>query len=189
MDRTADAMIDWDGLTAWAYRVLVSYLRRYYGWLTQCDCEDITGEALLRLWRAYGSKPNDEPMPKSLLLTTARRLIIDHGRAQRVRPTLESFADDLFNDDISTVAGAVRDPTPEPEAQTIRDETIQDVIAALAACSPKIARAVVRSYVLGQPNLEAAAAEGIPLGTLKARVRRGRIQITRRLGIPFQEVA
>lgn len=189
MDRTADAMIDWDGLTAWAYRTLVLYLRRYYGWLTWCDCEDIASEALLRLWRVYGAEPNDEPMPKNLLITIARRLIIDHGRAQQARPVLESFLDDTFDEDISTVAGAIRDPAPEPEAHVIRDETMRDVVMALAACSPEIARAIVRSYVLGQPNPEAAAAEGVPLGTLKARVRRGRIQITRRLGIPFQEVA
>jgi RNA polymerase sigma-70 factor (ECF subfamily) len=117
--------------------------------------EDHAQETMLRAWRNIEGFTTDIDTLRPWLLTVARRVAIDAGRAKKTRPA-ETGAVDLAilpdsGDAIDRMLGA----------QTIRQ--------ALAQLSPDHRNVIIEVYYHGRSAAEAGEYLGIPVGTVKSR--------------------
>lgn len=148
-----------DGFIEGLYADHGAALFRYALGLTGGDsqrAEDLVQEAMLRAWRSAGILPIRSP--RSWLFSTARNLAIDAHRARQSRPTEASQA--------ALDSAAVAD-TAERIAESV------DMAQALAALRPEHRQAIEETFYRGSSMTEAAAALGIPPGTVKSRTYYG----------------
>jgi len=127
--------------------------------LRLCDgdrqrAEDLVQEVLLRAWQHPEALDPQRGSPRAWLYTTARHLAIDAWRRRTAR------------------VGEVVTETP-PEAAGV-DETDRAVEAwtiaeALARLSRSHREVIVECFYRGHSVAEAAAALGVPAGTVKSR--------------------
>jgi RNA polymerase sigma-70 factor (ECF subfamily) len=144
-----------DGFIEKLYAEHGASLFRYALGLTGGDsqrAEDLVQEAMLRAWRSAAALPIRSP--RSWLFSTVRNLAVDAHRARQSRP---AEADQAALDSL-----AVGDTT---------DRTVEsvDMAAALATLRPEHRQAIVETFYRGNSMTEAAAALGIPAGTVKSR--------------------
>jgi RNA polymerase sigma-70 factor (ECF subfamily) len=126
----------------------------------EIECEDLVQETMLNLWRKASSFDPLKAGASTWVYTVARNLGIDRrrrdGRGETWR-TLTTFEES--------------DPDPSVENRMIAVESESRVRDALAAL-PDEQAAVIRMTFYGEdPQAEIARSLGIPLGTVKSRVR------------------
>lgn len=121
--------------------------------------EEVAQEALLAVWRKAAYFDASRASASTWIFTIARNLRIDHQRRQR--PT-----DPLSGDE-------AEDPelVPTPEKLLIDRLEEERVRAALAALPPEQQTIVRLSFFSEQPHSEIARELGLPLGTVKSRIR------------------
>ncbi len=130
------------------------------------EAEDLMQDTLLRAYRSVDGF--DGRHPRSWLLTILRNTNVNRHR--RRRPSL-------------TATGELPEPSSgTPAAHSAEDQATEDhldarVEAALHRLSPKLARVIHLVDVTGCTYDEAAAALGIPAGTVMSRLHRARRQI------------
>jgi RNA polymerase sigma-70 factor (ECF subfamily) len=137
-------------------RVLGLALRRLHD---RGRAEDAVQETFTAIWRAAGTYKPERGSGTAWLYTVARNAIVDRSR-RRVDPVVAD-APDL----------AVDGPGPDGQAEAgWVGETVRRAVADL----PEHEREVIAlAYWHGLSNSEVAAQLGIPLGTVKTRIRRG----------------
>ena len=115
--------------------------------------EDVVQETLLRAWRNPKVLDESRGNPRAWLFTVARRICIDEWRSARSR-------NEVSAEELPVVA--VPDRT---------DEVLQSwlVADALADLSEQHRAVIVECYYRGRSVDEAAAALGVPAGTVKSR--------------------
>jgi RNA polymerase sigma-70 factor (ECF subfamily) len=116
--------------------------------------EDIVQETLVRAWRHPEALDPKRGDIRPWLWTVARRLVIDGVRARHVRPR--------------EVSDEVMYSLPADDELDSALESWQ-VAEAIAALSPDHRAVLVETYYRGRTVGEAAAALGIPPGTVKSR--------------------
>ena len=117
--------------------------------------EDLLQETLLRAWRKLDELNADIDTLRPWLITVARRIAIDAGRARQARPA-EVGAFDI------TGVPASEDPIDRMlAAQTIRQ--------ALLRLTPEHRTVIIEIYYRGRSASEVAELLGIPEGTVKSR--------------------
>lgn len=121
--------------------------------------EEIAQETLAAVWRKAASFDPARGGASTWVFTIARNLRIDHARRRRSPASADP---DPTEDD---------PPPPSTEDVMIAVERDARVRAALAALSPEQARIVTLSFFAEKPHPEIARELGIPLGTVKSRVR------------------
>jgi RNA polymerase sigma-70 factor, ECF subfamily len=122
--------------------------------------EDVVQDAFLAVWRKAASYAEGRGSVKTWLTSIVRNRAIDLVRSRR-----ESDADD------EAVLLALRDPSPgivEQVTATLDRESIRSAIDAL---SIEQRQAVVMAYLEGRSHSEIAELTGLPLGTVKSRIR------------------
>lgn len=125
--------------------------------------EDVAQEALWRVFRHADAYDPRRGAVSAWVLTITRNLSIDAVRVRRQQPTDP-------HDEVFTRLVAL-EPGPEEQAEGRRAAAM--VRGALGQLPIAQRRAVVRAAIYGQSATEIAAAEQIPLGTAKSRVRLG----------------
>jgi len=115
--------------------------------------EDVVQEALLRAWKKPAILEQGDEEARAWLFTVARNLVIDDRRSARHG---REFATD-----------EVPERPVHDETDAVLDRWL--LSDALLALSIEHRTAVVRSYYLGQSAAEIAAAEGVPVGTVRSR--------------------
>jgi RNA polymerase sigma-70 factor (ECF subfamily) len=138
-----------------AYRVpLLAFVLRLTGGDRQ-QAEDVVQETMVRAWRAAGRLDLSEPSLMPWLAAVARRIVIDEHRRKTARPaeTGEGAVADLSVDD-GTAATELR-------------VAMADAMRQLTSSHRQVLHETfLRDQTVGQ----AAAALGIPVGTVKSRV-------------------
>ncbi len=130
-------------------------LLRYALQLTSGDrqrAEDIVQETLLRAWRhpeAIASRP-----PRPWLFAVARNLAVDAHRARQARPR-----------EVGEAALAVAS-VPDAADRVLESWAVAE---ALGELRPEHREILLETYYRGRSVSEAAAALGIPAGTVKSR--------------------
>ncbi len=152
-DRAAFALL----FTHYAPRVKTYLLRRGAG---VQRAEELAQEALLSVWRKAGQFDPLRASPGAWIFTIARNLGVDDHR--RARPVADALADD---------PSAAPEPPAAADARldaAERDQRLREAVRAL----PADQLAVVRlSFFSDKPHAEIAAELGVPLGTVKSRLR------------------
>jgi RNA polymerase sigma factor (sigma-70 family) len=121
--------------------------------------EDVAQQTFERAWRLGAMFDPSRGGLGTWMASIARNLAIDVARARRHIPI--DPAQLLLH-----VNG-----TADPEALAMAGEDAARLRAALAALPPEQCRALILAGIAGWSGAEIAASEGIPLGTVKTRIR------------------
>lgn len=122
--------------------------------------EDVAQEAFERAWRHGSTYDARRGSVGTWLAAITRNLAIDTTRVRRADPV-----------EIDALLAAMPSVPNEPEDKALESESSRYVSRALRQLPPEQARAVVLAGMVGMSASQVAAAEGIPLGTAKTRVR------------------
>jgi len=122
----------------------------------RADAEDVLQEVFVAVWtRAESYNPTLGP-PAAWLVRIARNRAIDRFRANAARGRLADASQD------QPAAAPVTGP-----------EDRHDVVRALGVLPPEQRELVEQAYFMGLTHSELATRFGLPLGTVKTRVRNG----------------
>ena len=127
--------------------------------------EEIAQNTLLTVWRKAVQFDPSSAGAAAWIFTIARNLRIDSARqAARQAKALDKAA-----------VSAERDEAPEavdsPEIMMTRRDDVSRVAAALQRLSEEQSTVIRLSFIEEQPHGEIAERLGIPLGTVKSRIR------------------
>jgi len=131
--------------------------------------EDLTQEIFLKL---YNSLPKFDFTRNftAWLLTLSKNYLIDQYRKTK----LEKTSRDEFDEHLLAA-----DPRFNPEAAVMSSESKRLVWEGFNHLSPDIRMAVILRDIQGKKYEEIAEIMTLPLGTVKSRVNRGRLQLAR----------
>ena len=121
--------------------------------------EDLAQETLLTVWRKAQLYSDEKGSATTWIFTIARNLRIDRLRREVSWQPLPENRDEEASD------------APDPEEQLSERERRDKVRAALATLPPDQSEVVALSYVEGLSHSEIAERLGLPLGTVKSRMR------------------
>ena len=156
-----------------AYSVILRILR------STSDAEDVLQETFVRVWSRADTYDARLGSPAAWLIRIARNRAVDRVRAKRVRS------------DISVEPGIGSDggpaPLPEPETRETPEQKLQEsatagaVRAAMASLPVTQRQLIEAAFFEGYSHGELAARFGVPLGTVKTRIRTGLAALRGRL--------
>jgi RNA polymerase sigma-70 factor (ECF subfamily) len=132
--------------------------------------EDLAQEAMLTLWRKAALFDPEKAAASTWIFTIARNLRIDAIRKER-RPEIDAD-----------------DPTFLPQAERLADESMDWAQAedrlrlALAGLPQEQAQIIELSFLADKPHSAIARELGLPLGTVKSRIRLAMARLRTALG-------
>lgn len=154
-----------DALYAGSFRRLVAQIYAMCG--NFAEAQDCVQEAFIRAWDRRRAMDADQS-PEAWIRTVAYRLAVSRWRrAQRA----------LRSPDRSQL----RDSVPGPDASRVA------LIQALQQLPADQRRAVVLHHLCDIPVRDIAAETGVPVGTVKARLSRGRSALAALLAVTEEE--
>ena len=124
------------------------------------DAQDLVQESLIRVKR--GLERYEPGSLQGWLARIVTNVFLDEVRRRRRRPT------DALPDDPERVL------PPSPGADEVSTQLSDDIQAALAALPDEFRVAVVLCDVADQSYEQIAASLGVPVGTVRSRLHRGR---------------
>jgi RNA polymerase sigma factor (sigma-70 family) len=130
--------------------------------------EDVAQETFVRVWRHAGSFDPRRGRVAPWLLTIARNLAVDAGRLRRADP----IDPDVLAGSLQ-LAGSAAAPDelgPAPDER----ERLRAAIAELPADQRQ---ALVQAAYLGRTAREIGELDGVPLGTVKTRIRAAMLKL------------
>lgn len=124
------------------------------------DCDDLIQDTMLAVWRKAGQFDAEAGAVSTWIFAICRNLGIDRRRrlARRLR-------------DDNLVPTSDIDPSPSAEGEIITREDEMRVRRALDHLPTEQATVISLSFFSQSPQTEIAKSLGIPLGTVKSRVR------------------
>lgn len=150
-----------------AFKVLFEHFApRIKGFLLRTGCsadeaEEIAQAALIAVWRKAGQFDPATSGAAAWIFTIARNLRIDSARRMARAAKLQQDAE----------AESWLDPVESAETTLSREENAIRVSAALNHLSDEQSRVIRLSFIEERPHAEIAGELGIPLGTVKSRIR------------------
>ncbi|GIF78208.1 SigE family RNA polymerase sigma factor [Asanoa siamensis] len=133
------------------------------------EAQDVVQEAYMQAWQHWSTiEAYDEP--EAWMRMVANRIAISRWR--RIRGRARAY-----------LRHGAADPVPAPSLNTVA------VVAALRRLPDEQRRAVAMHYLLGMPVVDIARETSAPVGTVKARLHRGRAALGELLAIDSGEHA
>jgi RNA polymerase sigma-70 factor, ECF subfamily len=129
--------------------------------LNGAQAEELVQEVMIKVWNRAAQFDNSKSSATTWLYTIARNSRIDWLRRQANAATEELVADDLCEDETAE--------TPFVQLQHARDQ--ETVAAALATLPDEQALVLKKVYMESKSHSEVSSELGLPLGTVKSRVR------------------
>ena len=121
--------------------------------------EDLVQETFVTVWRKAGQYSSERGAPSTWIFTIARNLRIDHLRKQSSKPYVDIDGLELAAD------------LPLGSQLVEQHQVVERVGRAILTLSAEQAEVVRLSFVHELPHAEIAQRIGIPLGTVKSRLR------------------
>jgi RNA polymerase sigma-70 factor (ECF subfamily) len=135
------------------------------------DAEEVLSDVYMQAWRQAGSFSPDRGSPMTWLILLARSRSLDRLRSQKTRKTRETVLEaDHFS--ISDKSGQ---QSAEAERRTL-------VRALLNELGPDHRMLVELAFFEGLTHTDLSARLGLPLGTVKTRIRIAMNKIRERMG-------
>jgi len=138
----------------------------------QADAEEVTLDVYWQAWRDARRFDSARGGAGSWLVTIARSRALDRHRSHESRQKRECGPVEAEH--------ASADPSPEALSAMSQDRRV--VFEALASLSPEQRQVIELAYFEGMSQAEVADYLGIPLGTVKTRVRSGMIRLREIMG-------
>ncbi|MCE2862733.1 MAG: sigma-70 family RNA polymerase sigma factor [Opitutaceae bacterium] len=135
------------------------------------EAQDVVQDAFLSLWEKAATFESSRGSAFSWAVTLVRNRAIDRVRMRRRRSELLA---DSVPEDLGYMAGRLQ--AGGDESATLGDEA-RAVRAAVAALPPEQQRALELAFFGGLTQEEIARKLREPLGTVKARIRRGLMRL------------
>jgi RNA polymerase sigma-70 factor (ECF subfamily) len=128
----------------------------------RCEAEDVVHDVFLNLWRWPHRFDPERGTGRAWLLTVVRNRSVDQLRRRFPR------------EDVGELADRLADPHPRDVLEELEAATRKDLLWRLVdTLPPDQACLIRRAYVDGQTHQEIADETGLPLGTVKSRIRLG----------------
>jgi RNA polymerase sigma-70 factor (ECF subfamily) len=135
------------------------------------DAEDVLQEVFVRVWSRSDTYDSLLGSPAAWVIRIARNRAIDRLRARRAQ------AGGAVESTIRVGANAARSMEPvtrdTPETALAGDTTAGAVRTALATLTPAQRELIEAAFFEGYTHAELATLFGVPLGTVKTRIRTG----------------
>lgn len=131
------------------------------------DAEEVTQDVFERVWRHAPSFDSERGRFGTWLLSMTHHVAIDNVRKRQRRPQT------VQGETAERVVNVMPDTRVDVGESTLRNMQAEQVRRALHSLPPSQQQAIELAYFGGLSHLEIAAALGDPLGTVKARIRRG----------------
>ena len=128
--------------------------------------EEVAQEAFLRAWKHGAGYDPRRGQVATWLLTITRNLAIDALRMRRADPF-----------DPMTLQAVLEGAGPGGDDESIHVDESQRLREALGRLPREQAVAVVQACFLGRTAREISEIEGVPLGTIKTRIRSGLMKL------------
>jgi RNA polymerase sigma-70 factor (ECF subfamily) len=142
-----------------------------YGYTGDPDeARDLAQDIFVRVYRKLDTCRDPERL-LAWLIRIARNVCLDHLRRRKVRPP----AQDIPADELVSLA----DPAPSPEQQWLTNTRKRLVIAAMQNLSKINREIILLKDMQGLPLDEIAGMLDLPLGTVKSRCSRARVELAK----------
>ena len=171
---------------AWAEMVR-THQRRVYGLCYRftgnaADAEDLTQDVFLKIYSNLGSFDAARGSLPVWITTMTRNLLVDNFRRTRNQRATGSLDEGWDQAEELRPVGPAGWPTgPSPHESAARKELAKMVQKALAQVSVELREAVILRDLQDLDYKEIAQVLGIPEGTVKSRISRGRAELARLL--------
>lgn len=133
------------------------------------EAEDLTQDIFLKLYNTL-SRYDFNKNFSAWLLTLARNYLIDQYRKTKWEKKTRDNFDDHF---------LPSDSADNPEEGMVREESKRMIWESMNSLAPDIRMAVILRDIQGRSYNEMAEIMNVPLGTIKSRVNRARLQLAR----------
>ena len=140
------------------------------------EAEELLQEAFVRVWTRAERYDARVGGPLPWIVRVARNCAIDRLRARRVRATVDAPAID-----VAAVEAAPATGVQTPEAAVLDAERRRRLTDALAGLPSEQRRLIEAAFFEGYTHSELAQRFGLPLGTVKTRIRAGMIAMRQQM--------
>jgi RNA polymerase sigma-70 factor (ECF subfamily) len=161
----------WETIVRQNWRKVFNVAYKFVG--KHDEAEDLTQDIFLKIFKALGTFDRRANF-QTWIISISRNLCIDHYRS--VRKERQTIARDVDTGDLQP-ASAERGPHAVAEHQDLRAMLRQ----ALETLPPTLRTAVVLRDLQELSYQEIADRLGLPEGTVKSRINRGRIELAHQL--------
>ncbi|MCS7041379.1 MAG: sigma-70 family RNA polymerase sigma factor [Bryobacteraceae bacterium] len=163
----------WEDLVRTYTRRVYSICYRFTG--RESEAQDLTQEVFLKVFRNVRSFRAGEGSFGVWLARLTRNLLIDHYRRSRMERATASIEEQLpMLEERAAIEGRT-------EAVLAGREASEALQKALARLSPELRETVILRDIEGMEYREIAQVLGVPEGTVKSRLNRGRSELARAL--------
>lgn len=135
------------------------------------DAEEVTADVFAQAWRMSASFDAARGNPMSWLVMMTRSRAIDRLRSRDTRRKRERTMED---------AGPLADSAPGAEQRTIESQQQRMVREALSELGDDQRELIRMAFYQGLSHSELAERTGLPLGTVKTRIRLGMMKLRTR---------
>ncbi len=149
----------YDATSASVFGLLVRILK------DRTQAEEVAQEVYLQLWRKAGSFDPERGSPWSWVVVMARSRAIDATRSDR------SYGSALSDLEARPTAQPLGNPTPRPDRAADLSEQRELVQGAMESLTEPQRETIQAAFFEGWSHREIAKRTGVPLGTVKGRVR------------------
>ena len=158
-------------------RLVFSVIRRILS--SQSDAEDVLQETFVRVWSRADTYDASLGSPITWLTRIARNRAVDRIRTRRTRADVDApLPDTGESGEIRMAVAAVSDRPDVRTEETAVATTVRGAVAQL----PETQRVLIEAaYFEGYTHQELAVRFGVPLGTIKTRIRTGLTALRSRL--------
>src|ERR1044071_642194 len=161
----------WDDIVRLYWRKVFNVAYKFVG--RQDEAEDLTQDIFLKLFKSL--KTFDRRANFSTwLISVSRNLCIDHYRSTRREH-------DLVSHDIDTSTVPYPSTIESPQMMLERRDRVSLLRAALDKLAPSLRTAVILRDIQELTYQEIADRLGVPEGTVKSRINRGRTELARQI--------
>jgi len=126
--------------------------------------EEVVQDVFAQVWREAGRYDANRSTVAGWIVMLTRTRAIDRLRARRARPDVTAAVPERHADPLPSAA-------PTPEAETMSAEDVRAVRGALTLLPEQLRSLIELAYYEGLTHSEIAARTGMPLGTVKTRLR------------------
>jgi RNA polymerase sigma-70 factor, ECF subfamily len=176
----------WTQLVREHHRRVYGLCYRFTG--SPADAEDLTQDVFLKIYSNLSSFDMARGSLQVWITTMTRNLLVDNFRRTRNQRATSSLDDGWDQTEELRPVDRLMGREPSPHEAAARKELEKMVQEALAHVSPELREAVILRDLQDMDYKEIAQVLGIPEGTVKSRISRGRAELARLLERNKREV-